>query len=354
MVRRNRPLEAHNRTYQNKPIGSQLLVGINPPKKKFPRHGRYVPVPPKRKYYRQSSNGFMIVGQPTEQPNLGFESIARIIAGVQMREPQRANPTQNIPTHTVNPTYERNFEQIRNDIDELRERRVNYYEYRDEPRDEPEQDDVSVLTEQAPEPEPVPEPKREQVVTETPQVGFESLTVSQPEVPDKPKPDPAEPSLSGDDMSTILFMKKQLARFERSKDPAMRAKADRIRSLLPQAEKGNRDNIKSLTDSMAKIKAALKKESKERTAMGEESEPAPAPPPVPVPDVPNIDESEPVPESDEDIRTRGRDIQAAAKAKKKAERDKKKVAERADVEEAADEVRRQMARGGLDQSIFSP
>tara|TARA_R110000803_G_scaffold3926_3_gene13447 strand:+ start:7158 stop:8171 length:1014 start_codon:yes stop_codon:yes gene_type:complete len=337
----------------------------------------------------------MIMGQPTPQPNLSFESIARIIAGVQMREPQRANPVQNIPTHTVNPSYERNFEQIRNDINELRERRVNYYDssvaspfYQDDIGDgrddqdvaETEQDDVSVLTEQAPEPEPVPEPKREQVVTETPQLGFESLTVSQQDIvltktmiseleksddpfkkgqlertrklleqmeTDKPKPDPKpEPSLSGDDMSTILFMKKQLARFERSKDPVMRAKADRIRSLLPQAEKGNKDNIKSLTDSMVKIKAALKKESKERTAMGEESEPAP--PPVPVPDVPNIDETEPV--------------QAAAKAKKKAERDKKKVAERdkkkvaerADVEEAADEVRRQMARGGLDQSIFSP
>ena len=121
MMRRNKPLEAHNRVYQNKPIGSQLLVGINPPKKKFPRHGRYVPVPVKRKYYRQSNNGFMIMGQPTAQPPLGIEAITKIISGIQMREPVRANVVQNIPAHRENPSYERNFEQMFSAINELRE-----------------------------------------------------------------------------------------------------------------------------------------------------------------------------------------------------------------------------------------
>ena len=116
MMRRNKPLEAHNRVYQNKPIGSQLLVGINPPKKKFPRHSRYVPVPVKRKYYRQSNNGFMIMGQPTAQPPLSIEAITKIISGLQMREPQRANPVQNIPAPgIVRAPENRSYEQTLSD-----------------------------------------------------------------------------------------------------------------------------------------------------------------------------------------------------------------------------------------------
>ena len=178
MMRRNKPLEAHNRVYQNKPIGSQLLVGINPPKKKFPRHGRYVPVPVKRKYYRQSNNGFMIMGQPTAQPPLGIEAITKIISGIQMREPQRANPVQNIPAHRENPSYERNFEQMFSAINELRETQDKYLRdsessvaspfYQDdigEGRDD--QDMAETVSNpgtipsgpEPPDPEPIPEPE---------------------------------------------------------------------------------------------------------------------------------------------------------------------------------------------------
>ena len=117
---RNKALEAHQRQFTNKPIGSQQLVGINPPKKKFPRHGRWRP-PVKRTYYRQANNGFMVMGQPAPQPQLGIEAITKIIAGIQMREPLRANAIQNIPTVNQTAKIERNFEQMFSAINELRD-----------------------------------------------------------------------------------------------------------------------------------------------------------------------------------------------------------------------------------------
>ena len=117
---RNKPLEAHQRQFSNRPIGSHQLVGVNPPKRKFPRHGRWRP-PVKRTWYRQANNGFMIMGQPTPQPQLGIEAITKIIAGIQMREPVRANAIQNIPTVNETANIQRNFEQMFSAINELRD-----------------------------------------------------------------------------------------------------------------------------------------------------------------------------------------------------------------------------------------
>lgn len=134
---RNKPLEAHQRQFTNKPIGSQQLVGINPPKKKFPRHGRWRP-PVKRTYYRQANNGFMIMGQPAPQPQLGIEAITKIIAGIQMREPLRANAIQTIPggnklgVPTEFERVNRSLDQVLNSISELRDTQEKLFS-RDEP-----------------------------------------------------------------------------------------------------------------------------------------------------------------------------------------------------------------------------
>lgn len=91
---RNRALELHRLQFTNKPIGSTILVGQNPRNKKFPRHGKYTERIPKKMYFKQANNGFMIMGQPTSGPSLDMESLQKRIDGMVLRATAQRKPQQ--------------------------------------------------------------------------------------------------------------------------------------------------------------------------------------------------------------------------------------------------------------------
>lgn len=109
---RNRAQELHRMQFTNKPIGSSLLVGQNPRNKRFPRHGKYTERIPKKMYFKQANNGFMIMGQPTSGPSLDMESLQKRIDGMIMRAVGERKPQQ---------VTQRLDEQILNKMNEMSE-----------------------------------------------------------------------------------------------------------------------------------------------------------------------------------------------------------------------------------------
>lgn len=126
---RNRALELHRMQFTNKPIGSAILVGQNPRNKKFPRHGKYTERIPKKMYFKQANNGFMIMGQPTVGPSLDMESVKKTIDGMVLRA-----TAERIPQRVT----QRLDDQVLNKLNELGEKlekiedesRMDYGEFR--------------------------------------------------------------------------------------------------------------------------------------------------------------------------------------------------------------------------------